>query len=67
MTNLSVKLNSFRRSSKIAKVKPLFKEGSRTDPQNYHPISLLHLLSKIIERIVYGKTEEFLSKYKLPT
>ena len=37
----------------------------RTDPQNYRPISLLPLLSKIIERIVHDKTEEFLSKNKL--
>ena len=31
------------------------------DPQNYCPISLLPLLSKIIERIVHDQTEEFLS------
>ena len=42
--NLSIKLNSFPRSCKIAKVKPLFKKGSRTDPQNYRPISLLPIL-----------------------
>ena len=32
--NLSMKLNSFPRSCKIAEVKPLFKKGSKTDPQN---------------------------------
>ena len=46
LCNLSVKLNSFPRSCKIAKVKPLFKKGSKTDPQNYHPISLLPLFIK---------------------
>ena len=35
------------------------------DPQNYRPISLLPLLSKIIERIVHDQIEEFLSKNKL--
>ena len=65
LCNLSIKLNSFPRSCKIAKVKPLFKKGSKTDPQNYCPISLLPLLSKIIERIVHDQTEEFLSKNKL--
>ena len=63
--NLSIKLNSFPRSCKIAKVKPLFKKGSKTDPQNYCSISLLPLLPKIIERIVHDETEEFLSKNKL--
>ena len=56
---LSIKLNSFPRSCKIAKVKPLFKKGSKTDPQNYRPISLLPILSKIIERIVHDQTQEF--------
>ena len=65
LNNLSIKLNSFPRSRKIAKVKPLFKKGSKTNSQNYCPISLLSLLSKIIERIVRDQTEEFLSKNKL--
>ena len=52
LCNLSIKLNSFPRSC----IKPLFKKGSKTDPQNYRPISLLPLLSKIIERIVHHQT-----------
>ena len=65
LCNLSIKLNSITRSCKIAKVKPLFKKGSNTDPQNYRPISLLPLLLKTIERIVHDQTEEFLSKNNL--
>ena len=59
LCNLSIKLNSFPRSCKIAKVKPLFKKGSKTDFQNYRPISLLPLLSKIIERIFHDQTGAF--------
>ena len=60
-------LNStpFQEVAKLLKVKPVFKKDSKTDPQNYHPISHLPLLSKIIERIVHDQTEEFLSKNKL--
>ena len=65
LCNLSIKLDSFPRSCKIAKVKPLFKKDSKTDPQNCRPISLLPLSTKIIERIVHDQTEEFLSKNKL--
>ena len=65
LCNLSIKLNFFPRSCKIAKVKPLFKKCSKTDPQNYHPISLFLLLLKIIERIVHDQTEEFLSTKKI--
>ena len=65
LCNLSIKLNSFPRSCKIAKVKPLFKKGTKTDPENYRPISLLPILSKIIERIIHDQTQEFLSKNKI--
>ena len=65
LCNLSVKLNSFPRSCKIAKVKPLFKKGSKTDPQNYRPVSRLPISSKIIERIIHDQTQEFLSKTKI--
>ena len=60
-----VKLTSFPRSCKIAKVKPLFKEGSKTEPQNYLHISLLPISSKIIERIFHDQTQEFISKIKI--
>ena len=65
LCSLSIKLGLFPRSCKIAKVKPLFKKGSKTDPQNYRPISLLPILSKIIERIIHDQTQEFLSKNKV--
>ena len=65
LCNLSIKLSSFPRSCKIAKVKPIFKKGSKIDPQNYCPISLLPTLSKIIERIAHDQTQEFLSKNKI--
>ena len=61
---LSIKLSSFPRSCKMAKVKPIFKKGFKSDLQNCHPISFLPMLSKIIERTVHDQTEEFLSKNK---
>ena len=58
-------LGSLPDACKIAKVKPLFKKGSKTDPSNYRPISLLLLLSKVFERVVLDQTNEFLSLNKI--
>ena len=60
--NLSIKSSSFPNSCKIAKLKPLFKKGVKTEPKNYRPISLLPLISKVIEKIIHDQTQEFLSK-----
>ena len=58
--NLSIKYSTFPNDCKIAKLKPLFKRGSKTDPKNYHP-SLLPI-SKIIEKIIHDQTQNFLDK-----
>ena len=65
LCSLSMTLGSFPNACKIAKVKALFKKGSKTDPSNYRPISLLPLLSKVFERVVLNQTEEFLSLNKV--
>ena len=49
LCNLSMKCSKFPLVCKIAKLKPLYKKGSKTDPKNYHPISLLPLVSKVTE------------------
>ena len=33
---------------KVAEVIPLFKDGDRTDSPNYHPISILPAISKVL-------------------
>ena len=61
LCNLSIKLGSFPGSRKIAKLKPLFKKGSKTNPSHYKPISLLPLISKIIKKLIHEQTSSFLS------
>jgi hypothetical protein len=50
---LSVKTCTFPSLWKTATIIPIFKKGSRSDPGNYRPISLLPFLSKVFERVVY--------------
>ena len=51
----------FPSACKVAKLKPIFKKGKKTDPSNYRPISLLPSISKIIERVIHDQTNAFLS------
>ena len=55
--NISIFSGLFSSECKIAKLKPLYKKGSKINPGNFRPISLLPLISKIIERIVYDQVE----------
>ena len=64
LCNLSIKLSSFPDACKIAKVKPIFKKGSKTDPKNYRPISLLPLISKVFEKIIHDQTQNYLAENK---
>ena len=50
---------------KIAKVVPLHKGGLKNIPDNYHPISLLPVLSKVLERIVYNFLVKHIDKHSL--
>ena len=63
--NLSIKYSIFPTDCQIAKLKPLFKKGSTTLPKNYHPISLLPLISKIFVKLVHDQTQAFLDENKI--
>ena len=54
--NLSISLNKFPSAFKLAKVKPIFKKGRKTNVSNYRPISLLLILSQVIEKVVHEQT-----------
>ena len=43
--NLSIKLATVLDECKIAKLKPLYKKGKKTDPKNYRPNSLFPVIS----------------------
>ena len=66
ITNLSLSTGIVPIAMKQAKVVPIFKNsGSKEDMKNYRPVSLLPVLSKVLERIVYNRLFEYLVKHKL--
>ena len=60
--NLSIKEGIFPKKMKLAKVIPIFKEGSKLCVENYRPISLLPVFSKILERLIYTRLSNFLKE-----
>ena len=60
LCNLSILLSSFTDDCKIAKLKPLYKKEAKTKQKNYRPISLLPLISKVIEKVILNQTQNFL-------
>ena len=43
-------------------ITPIFKSGDRPAVSNYHPISLLCSISKVIERLVFNKIYDYVAK-----
>ena len=62
MINISILTETVPSGFKQAKVVPLFKKGSRLDPGNYRPVSVLSVLSKILERAVDFQLKEYLER-----
>ena len=42
-----------------SKIKPLFKKGIKTEAKNYRTLSLLPLISKVIEKSVQDQTKNY--------
>ena len=67
LINLTMINGTIPNEWKLAKVIPIFKYGDRTDPNNYRPIFILPILSKILERAVPSQLLDHLEKYLLLT
>ena len=59
--SLSISLQSLPADWKIHLITPIHKAGDRSLVSNYRPISLLCIISKVLERILYNRLIEFLS------
>ena len=59
--NISLTTGIFPDIMKHAEVIPLYKGGEKCFVVNYRPISLLMTISKILEKVIYKRTYDFLN------
>ena len=57
--NLSLRLSTVPKQWKMANVVPIHKKDEKDDIKNYRPVSLLSVVGKIMERIVFKYTYNF--------
>ena len=57
--NFSLRVGVFPDQWREAKVSPIFKKGSKLDPGNYRPVSVLPAISKLMERIVHDQVYSY--------
>ena len=55
MINTDLESSCFSENAKISPVKPIYKKESRSDKNNYRPVSILNGFSKIYERFINDK------------
>ena len=65
IVNLSISQGEFPHSWKISKVVPLLKKGDPLLSQNYRPVALLPIFSKILERAIFLQLVNYLESNKL--
>ena len=60
--NMSMKSGTVPKEWKHARVLPLYKDGKCDEASNYRPISVLPIISKIMERIVHDQLYKFIEE-----
>ena len=53
----------FLDSLTFSNITPVHKKDGATDKQNYRPVCVLPLFSKILEKLIYGQLSQYLDKY----
>jgi hypothetical protein len=65
--NKSIVSGTFPCEWKISKVTPVYKTGPREDMNNYRPISVISIIAKTMEKLVYNQLYEYFIKNDMLT
>ena len=61
--NRSISQCKFPASWKIARVTPILKDGDKSAKENYRPISVLTVISRLFEKIIYNQLYKYLNSH----
>ena len=61
--NNEIKTSFFDDGLKYANITPIYKSDDATDKKNYRPISVLPVVSKIFEKIMFNQTSFYIDKF----
>lgn len=67
LINLSLLSGVFPTKLKTSVIRPIYKKGDKTLLNNYRPIALIPILSKVFERVVYIRILNFIEKHSILT
>ena len=59
--NTSLEKSQFSDPWKISRVSPIFKDGEKTEKSNYRPISVLPVVSRLFEKLVFRQLYQYLN------
>ena len=63
--NTSILTGTFPEAGKLAEVVPIHKKGAKTNVENYRPVSLLSVASKLLESIVFEQIMNYAERCQL--
>ncbi|XP_063381206.1 uncharacterized protein LOC134667714 [Cydia fagiglandana] len=63
LINLSMMQGTFPDKLKISIIKPVFKKGDKRHSDNYRPIALIPIISKVFERVMYSRMLNFFDRF----
>ena len=65
LINSCIRSGRFPFCLKLAKITPLHKKGATDDPQNYRPISILPVFSKVVEKVLCSQLLHYFERNSL--
>ena len=63
IVNLSIRSGVFPDDLKRAKIVPIYKKKAKTEPGSYRPVSVLSVISKVLERVICEQLTDYIEKH----